>query len=238
MTLYLPARSFVKFLYWLAASLVFAHVISLVLINQSTNQITELLIEKFSLEEEGNFPSYFSAFILFVSAGLFFIIGKAAQLKRDISWKHWFGLALIFVFLSLDEAVQIHEKLDTDLIWASIDTSGLLAWPWVILYGGLATIVLAVYFKFWLRLAPRFRTAFAIAAAVYVLSALGFEMFEALEYTTNGGITTKYIVLTSLEETFEIAAIIYLISTNFSYIAATYPDLGISFSKATQLTSV
>ena len=230
MTIQFSTRKIVNTLLFIGVSLVLVHVLSLVLIKQNTNQLTELLVEKFSLENEGNFPAYFSAFILFFSAGLFLVIAKGAQLQQTSTWKYWFGLAFIFAFLSLDEAVQLHEKLDTDLIWSSFETSGLLAWPWVILYGGLAAIVGGVYFRFWLGLPAKFRLAFAIAAAVYVFSALGFEMLEALEYTSNGGVTPRFIFLTSVEEIFEMSAIIFLISTNFKYIAEAYPELNIIFA--------
>ncbi len=139
------------------------------------------------------------------------------------------------MFLSLGEAVQLHEKLDTELSWSSFDTTGLLAWPWVILYASLATVLMALYFRFWLQLPLGFRIAYAIAAGVYVGSALGFEMLEALEYTTQGGVTTRYIILTSVEEIFEMAAIIFLIRTNLHYIITHIPNLNISFSPAGSL---
>ena len=235
MTIQFTTRKIVKSLVLIAALLVLIHVVSLVLIKQNVNQLTEVLVEKFSLEGEGNFPSYFSAFILFFAAGLFGVIGKGARMQHKSTWKYWTGLSGIFVFLSLDEAVQLHEKLDTDLIWASFETTGLLAWPWVILYGGLAAIVGGIYFRFWLGLPAKFRFAFAVAAAVYVFSALGFEMLEALEYTTNGGVTTRFIFLTSVEEILEMSAIIYLISTNFKYISESFPDLKISFETPSSL---
>lgn len=235
MTLKFSASAISKYLFFIALLLVSLHTASHLLISQSTNQITEVLIEKFSLEGEGNFPSYFSAFILLLAAVQFSVISRGTRLQKNTSWRYWTGLSFIFVFLSLDEAVQLHEKLDTDLIWASVETSGLLAWPWVILYGSLATIVAAIYFRFWLRFSIRFRIAFAIAAFVYVFSALGFEMLEALEYTSNGGATLKFILLTSTEEICEIGAILYLIKTNFAYLAEKLPDLSISFAPASHL---
>lgn len=225
----------VKALIIVAVVLIIAHVVSHLLINQSVNPLSEVMMEKFSLEGEANFPAYFSSFLLLSAGILFMIICKGSRLQGQSLWKYWGGLCGIFVFLSLDEAVQLHEKLDTELIWSSFDTSGLLAWPWVILYASLATVLLALYFRFWLQLPFRFRLAYAIAAGVYIGSALGFEMLEALEYTTNGGVTTKFIILTTIEEILEISAIIFLIHTNLRFITTHIPDLHISFAPAGSL---
>lgn len=230
MDLTFDPRDIVKTLLLLAVLLVALHIGSTIFFIQSVNPFSEVLVEKFSLEEEGNFPSYFSAFILLAAAALFGIIGKGQRQQQNTFWKYWSGLWAIFLFLSLDEAVQIHEKLDTPLIWSSFETSGLLAWPWVILYGSLATVLLALYFRFWLALPLRYRIAYAATAFVYIGSALGFEMLEALEYTTHGGVTTKYIIYTSVEEILEMSAIIYLIHTNLQYLNSQIPDLNISFS--------
>lgn len=225
---------FVRLLSTLTFLLVLLHIISLGFISYDINPFSEVLVEKFSLEGEGNFPAFFSAFILLLAAVLFLTIGSATRLKKEFAWGYWFGLAVIFFFLSLDEATQIHEKLDTDLIWSSFNLTGLVAWPWVILYGSLSLCVGIFYFRFWLGLPGRFRFAFALAAAVYVGSALGFEMLEALEYTTQGGATARFVVLTSLEEIFEMTAIVYLIATQFKYLHTYFPVLHISLTQPIQ----
>ncbi len=222
---------FVRLLSALTFLLIVLHVVSLALVSYDANPVSDVLVEKFSLEGEGNFPAFFSSFLLLFAAVLFGIVGSATRSKKEVSWGYWVGLALIFLFLSLDEATQIHEKLDTDLIWGTFNTTGLIAWPWVIMYGALTLTVGVVYLRFWLGLPGRFRFAFALAAVVYVGSALGFEMLEALEYTSNGGATAKFVVLTSLEEIFEMTAILYLIATLFRYIHAHFPTLHISMTQ-------
>ena len=225
---------FVRYLAILTSLLILLHVVSLILHNYDVNPFSEVLVEKFSLEGEGNFPAFFSAFLLLFAAALFGTIGTATRGKRDASWGYWAGLSLIFFFLSLDEATQIHEKLDTELIWAAFNPTGLLAWPWVILYGALTLLFCIVYLRFWLGLPGRFRLAFALAAAMYVGSALGFEMLEALEYTTNGGATNWFVLLTSMEESIEMFAILYLIASLFKYIHTYFPVLHISLSQPIQ----
>lgn len=237
MNLQLSARKATGILAIIAIGLSLIHIGVTYLHLSFDNRITEVFIEKFSLEEEGNFPSFFSAVLLLVAAGSFLIISQSASyLKNNRDWKYWLGLAFIFVFLSLDEATQLHEKLDTDLIWASYDATGLLAWPWVIIYAALVTIFVVLYLRFWLRFSRPFKIYYALAAAIYVGSALGFEMLEALVYTTRGGYTMTYIILTSIEEMLEMAAITFLIYANFKYITVHLADLNISFTMNNQRT--
>ena len=232
MNIRIPPKTALILLLAASAMLAVLHTISLSLDHWSSNAVTELLVEKFSLEREANFPTYFSSMLLAMSSITFgFIAIGVRHGEEPSSWRHWMGLCLIFQFLSLDEATQIHEKLDTEIIWASIETSGLLAWPWVIIYMGLVLTFGAIYFRFWLQLPRRFQIAYAACAAVYVGSALGFEMLEAREYTSNGGPNLAFVVLTSIEECCEMIAISFLVSTNLTYIALHFSELRIAVGR-------
>lgn len=232
MVLRFPLRRFTLILVALVVFFALSHVLVLVLHNTHDNKVTELLVEKFSLDLERNFPTYFSALLLFTSSLLFYLIWwikKQSPETRDS--RYWLGLGIIFLFLSIDESAHIHEHFDTKLIWGAYKTTGLLAWPWVIVYGSLVTLFVLGYFKFWLRLPKAFKISYLLAGSVYVSSALGFEMLEALEYSTHQGVTTfKYIVLSSFEESLEMSAITFLIYTNMRYLAYVCPPHQFSFS--------
>lgn len=232
MLLKIPSRTFTKIIVSLIVFFGIVHVIAVTLHIQFDNRLTALLVEKFSLEEEGNFPTYFASLLLLMSSVLFVLIGWTSRTKaQDHNGKYWLGLSGIFLFLSLDEAAQIHEKLDTDLIWGAYGGTGFLAWPWVIIYASLATVLMVAYFKFWLNLPKSYRMAYLLAAIVYVGSALGFEMLEAWEFSKNNEVTLRYIVFTTLEEFFEMAGISLLIFTNMRYLADMYPDVHFSFAQ-------
>ncbi len=77
----------VKALTILAVVLVLMHVISIAFISQSVNPLSEVLVEKFSLEGEGNFPAYFSSFLLLSAGILFVIISKGTRLQGQSLWK-------------------------------------------------------------------------------------------------------------------------------------------------------
>ena len=214
--------------------LTICHITSHLLHAGDANRLTELLVEKFSFDLERNIPTFFSSIILFLSSLLFFLIGWATKHSAEPKWhRFWSFLAMAFLFLALDEAAHLHEHFDSDYIWGEYSGTGLLAWPWVFVYGGLALLFVLSYIKFWLHLAPFYKICYFIAGALYVGSALGFEMLEALEYSSNDNTyTVTYLIYSSIEEFFEMSAITFLIYTNLRYMAETLPETAFSIKKS------
>ena len=110
-----PALGVVKVLAMLILLLTVAHAVRTALWWMEQNRFTELLLEKFSFGGEGNFPAFFSAVLLLIASALFGVIGRCVRAVEGAKSGYWMALAGVFMFLTLDEAAQIHEKLDTDL---------------------------------------------------------------------------------------------------------------------------
>jgi hypothetical protein len=219
----LTAIGVVKVLAIVILMLTVAHVVSTALWWIEQNRLSELLVEKFSFGREGNFPTFFSAVLLLIASALFGLIGCSVRAVGGVRSGYWMALAGVFFFLTLDEAVQIHEKLDTDLIWGSIKTSGFLAWPWVILYGGLVVVFGVFFARFWAGLPVTVKWPYAVAAAMYVGAALGFEMQEAHVYTEAGGPTPAFDILVTIEEFLEMSAILIAIYTSLRFLSQIQP---------------
>ncbi len=219
----LTAIGVVRVLALVILLLTVAHVFSTALWWMEQNRLTELLVEKFSFGGEGNFPAFFSAVLLLMASALFGLIGRCVRAVNGAKSGYWMALAGVFLFLTLDEAAQIHEKLDTDLIWGNIETSGFLAWPWVILYGALVGVFGLLFGRFWAGLPRAVKWHYAFAAALYVGAALGFEMLEARVYTEAAGPGPLFDILVSIEEFLEMSAILYAIHTSLRYLSQVQP---------------
>lgn len=71
-----------------------------------------LLAARFDLDGEGNLPSYFSALQL-LACGLVLTLFALQHRRTGSRWRHhWTVLACGFVYLSFDEAAQLHELLN------------------------------------------------------------------------------------------------------------------------------
>ncbi|TWU34947.1 hypothetical protein [Novipirellula artificiosorum] len=210
-----------------------AHVTAhLLAANLGDSKYTEQLVEWFGLDEEGNFPAFFSSVLLLVASCQFAVIHALyltsqsralSDRKSSFLSKHWLILSAVFLFLTLDEAVQIHEMFDNQSLLSFMNTSGLLAWPWVIVYGVLVAVFVLFFFRFWLALTPRYRRLSFIAASMYVAGAIGGEMIGAAVYTSGQGKSVSYFLIYTLEEVLEMLAITLLIYANNLFISKEFP---------------
>src|ERR671926_1748521 len=67
--------------------------------------------QEFSLDREANVPSWFSSALLLTAAAMLAVVALDA-LARKARWgRHWAGLSVVYVVLSLDETAEIHERI-------------------------------------------------------------------------------------------------------------------------------
>jgi hypothetical protein len=151
-----------------------------------------------SLSYEGNLPTWYSSGLLWTSALGLGWCGRH-ELGRQRAW--WWGLAAIFMLLSLDEAIELHEGL------GGAELHGVLYFSWVVPGALLTAGFCAAYLRFWWRLPPATRRGFAWAFAIYVGGALGMELPLGAWYEHHGDEDLGYAVLDFLEESLEIAGL-------------------------------
>ncbi|TFH41089.1 MAG: hypothetical protein E4H01_15480, partial [Lysobacterales bacterium] len=64
----------------------------------------------FKLDAEMNVPTWFSTVQLFLASMLAFMIYLDRRLDGTRYVAHWSGLGFIMLYISLDEAISLHEK--------------------------------------------------------------------------------------------------------------------------------
>ena len=164
-------------------------------------------VQMFDLDMEANIPTLFSSLLFTIASFLFFLNGKKEYVKR----KYWWGLSIIFLFLSFDESAKIHENIG-DLTEKFVDASGFLYYPWVISYTLLVLILGVVYFRFFWHMERKIFWRFVLAAVIFLSGAVGFELLGAREASLYGTDTPLYSLLYTIEESLEMFGVIYLIS--------------------------
>lgn len=150
-----------------------------------------------SLSYEANLPTWYTAGLLWTAALGLWRCGQASEERT----RWWWGLAAIFMVLSLDEAIELHEEL------GGAPLSGPLYFSWVVPGAALTAAFAASYFKFWWRLPPPTRRAFAWAFAIYVGGALGMELPLGAWFEAHGDENLGYACLDFIEESLEIAGL-------------------------------
>ncbi|MFN3165920.1 MAG: hypothetical protein ACE37H_02530 [Phycisphaeraceae bacterium] len=179
----------------------------------------------FRLQSEHNAPTYFSGWLLGLSALLLLLIGchvAGRSVKRAVPW---FGLCAVFGYLACDELLSIHERFH--FLGESMSAFDALNYKWVVMGGLLVLAVVALFSRFWWNLPHPTRYWFAVAAGVYVAGAIGVETLCGL-YAKAHSEDFAYALLTAVEEGMEMAGIACFIVALARYIQPRFEPLGIA----------
>lgn len=187
----------------------------------------------FDLGQEHNVPTYYSSLALFVCAILLALIALGHAQNAASSVRHWSGLATIFVLLSFDEALVLHEQLAPP-VRAAVDASRAFYFAWIIPYGAAVLLLGLVYLRFLMRLPAGTRRLFLFAGTLYVGGAIGMEVIEGVVFTTTGARTPLFVSLYTVEELLEMTGVGVFMYALAAYIATDMQALrlGIAYPAA------
>ncbi len=161
---------------------------------RAPNDIVDALLPKLSLSYESNVPTWLSSSILLLCAL------RAASIASDRpAWhRHWWGIAAMLAWMSLDEAAELHEHLG-----GLIGTHGILYFDWVIPAAAVVAIVTALYWRFAWALPRGTRNRLLIAAAIYIGGAVVMELPLGWWTEQRGSEGLGYGLIDWVEETME-----------------------------------
>jgi hypothetical protein len=183
------------------------------------------LIPLLDLDREANISSWFASGLLLLGAILLGVIGTVVWQIARREARPWFGLMLIFIVLSIDEAASIHE-MSMDLLKGRF-SGGWFFYPWVVLGAAFALGVFAVYVPFLLRLPSRTRFLFLLSGGIYLSGALVLEMIGADYASTHSINNLGFVTLAHIEECLEMAGAILFIYSLLDYLQANASPLTI-----------
>ena len=184
----------------------------------------------FDLDEELNFPSYYATVSLLFCSLLLAIITFAKK-KSGEQYIYWLGLAVVFLFLSVDELIGIHESLKSK-VQVALHTSESFYSAWVIPYSISLIIFLLVYVKFVFNLPSKTRILFLIAGSVYVSGAVGMELIREFYSKLYADNITFVTIIITIEELLEMTGVVIFIYALMSYIDSELKDIRLSIKSS------
>ena len=165
-------------------------------------------LDSLNMDQELNLPTLFSSSLLLVSALLMRRLGQSSDRIAALDWRL---LSKIFIFLALDEALQIHEILIIPGLRNQVHPA--LASTWVVPYAVLALILLWRFRQFLVSISTATASRLLQAGAVYIGGAIGMEIIGS--FAVRSSLirlhSPWYGAITGLEEAFELLGIILLI---------------------------
>lgn len=181
------------------------------------------LVPLFRFEREANVPTLYSSIALLFSSALLLIIAKKNR-RIGSAYFPWLGLAVIFLFISIDEIASIHERLIAP-VRESLGTSGLLFFAWIIPYGVALLVFVIAYSRFLFRLPKKISALFVISGAIFVSGAIGFEMLGGWRFEMYGNHDLVYSLYYTCEETLEMVGIAIFIYALLTHIVRQFGSL-------------
>ena len=164
------------------------------------------LLNKFVLDSELSIPAWYSSSALLGCSVLLGLIACQRCRSRYAYRFHWFILSLVFLLLSIDELIAVHEMLIVPLR-RRLGFEGIFYYAWVI--PGLVFVIGfgRCYLNFLMHLENWLRLLFLAAGATYVTGALGMEMAEGPIDQMFGDHSVMSLVAVTIEESLEMIGI-------------------------------
>ena len=163
----------------------------------------------FDLNGERNVPAWFSSSILLLCALLLAAIAHSEGTGEGRDVTRWRVLSAIFLVMSVDEAVQIHEQTIHPLR-SVLGTGGIFHYAWSVLGLVFVLVFAAAYLPFVARLDAPTRRLFVVSGVLYVGGALGMEFVQGWHDGLYGMDGTTAL-LTTVEEVLEMSGVVVFV---------------------------
>jgi hypothetical protein len=196
--------------------LVLAHAILQIATAYADHSPLHNLAQLFHLDREGNLPTAFQGFALLASALLLFTIARHTRARWE--GRRWLIVTLAVIYMATDEVASLHERA-ASVVRLISGASGEDSYiGWILLLGPVA-LALALYLLPMLRVLPlRISIGLAAVGIIYFSGAVGLELVAWLVRDEQGFAGTPYLIATTFEEAFEMAATVLLIQVLLAYL--------------------
>lgn len=184
---------------------------------------TEEKIWLLDVDSEESLYTWLSTVLLCFAALLAFVLSFYGH---DVL--QWRAIGILFLAMSVDEMLSLHERL-SELLGSALATSGPFFFAWVIPAGVLVLLVGVVFLPFVLRLPRKVSILILFSGFLFILGALGFEMaagafLSGEENLTSALETSRYRVLTNIEEGLEGLGVVLFITALLMRCAQVFPS--------------
>jgi hypothetical protein len=213
MTLELSPRRLARGLWWTTASVALAGLAAELLPRVWAGAPawpTALL----SLSYEGNLPTWYATVLLFGCGLLLELCALHARRAGAPHPRRWALLGWLFFYISLDEAVELHEHLG-----GLLELHGVLYFSWIVPAAIVVALLGVAYLPFVRDLPARTRRRFVLAGVLYVGGALFMELPLGWWTERAGEGSLGYALLDVVEESLELAGATLFLGALLDYLS-------------------
>lgn len=177
-----------------------------------------------NLDEENNIPTWFASMLLALAGFSLIFVGLMKYQARDRHFWQWFAIALIPLFLSLDDMAQLHEALSRPLS-DEYGLGGPLYWAWVVAALPLVLVLTVLFLPFLRRLPARTALLLLAGAGMTFSGGVVLEMFEGWMVDAHGQGGAVLFSMVTIQEVTEMIGSIIALYAVIDYAGGCHPEL-------------
>lgn len=178
----------------------------------------------FDLNREDSIPTFVASMQIFVCSVLLFVIARLVRMNKQPGFWYWVGLAVMFLYIAVDETVRIHEKLGGPLR-RIYDPAALYDMVWLVPYVTFVIIIGLIYLKFVLNLPRKTKLLFILSGLIYLAGAVAFEYISGRQDALYGIGDFGYQAFIVLEEGLELMGIVLFLYALLNHIVIAFDGL-------------
>lgn len=178
----------------------------------------------FDLKREESIGTWYSSSLLLLCSAISAIISFSRKSEGQRYVNHWRVLSVVFLYLSVDEASTLHEKMGPFgrqmLRTLDLQISGFNR-AWVIPAAALLFVFALSYLRFFFNLPAKQRLLFLISAVFYLGGAIGLEVLHGFLTSSSGGRQSLTELLLPVgEESLEMLGLTVFVYALLSYLGS------------------
>lgn len=189
----------------------------------------DLFAQMFALNSEANVPTLFSCLLLGTAAAVAWVIALGKRQQADRFQRLWLVMSAVFVYLAVDEVVQVHDRATLG-VRNLLGDSAIFHYAWVVPYAFVVLAIVVLFVPFLRHLPRRTSGGMILAGALYVLGAMGLEVIEGMLEFSGQFYSLAMPVLVTIEESLEMSSIVLLIWVLLNYLRDQLPGLHLDLS--------
>ena len=163
------------------------------------------------VDAEQSIFTWLSVNILFVASCVLVLLARETVARKGRFIFHWHFLFFLFLLLSMEEMIGIHEKVSGYLSSRLSHMHGFLYFSWAVPALALSIAGFCLFLPFIRSFPPRIAIQLVISAVIYVGGAAGMEMIGGSVAEKDGMNSLLYHLLADLEEGMEVLGTILFI---------------------------
>ncbi len=227
MQIVFSAEKVVRILLWIVAFLTIANTLGQISHHFFGHSRLFGLVYLFNFNREWSVPSFYASFAVLFCSLLLTLIAWFHHRRGEVDFKYWYGLAVIFLLLAIDEYTDIHARI-FEPVRSHLKAIGLVSYAWLLVYVPLLLAMLLIYRRFLTRLPKPTVKLFILSGVVYLVGAIGINLIGD-QYTYHERDALSYSVFYTFEELCEMLGIVIFIYALLKYMEGYMGRLALVF---------